>query len=172
MEIKVKDLALLRMTGDVDGGTSRTLAADFRAESEMVAGSRVWADLRASVAGGCEQWIDRGAPRGRIVLTGAADGRYTARSNVVLIPAATGDKVKLTSGWEEQAIGDTGGNVYYQDIVPLKKKPMRSLAEGDRIRITTNITLEGVMIGNTAADQLEIFFEPEFPFIILKMTLP
>lgn len=153
LTVQNNEVASVGMVGHIDGGTTKLDGGSFRAE--LVVSAQLQADIAASLAGGCEQWVHHGGS-GVIILMGNANASYDAKTSLLRIDAATGAKDKLAGTWHDHASGDTGGTLNYPHEALLKKKVVKALVAGDLVRLTGKATAIGEMIGDTVFDQLAV----------------
>lgn len=164
----VSEVAQVGMVGHVDNGTK---SDDGRYKAELVVTAQLVADIAASQAGGCQQWI-RHAAGGNIVLLGQADGSYEAKSQVDRIDGVTGDAEKLTATFREQQSGATPGGLTYVHDATFKRGPSRRLAVGDRIRLSAKATAVGTIIDGWVDDQVQVLYEWNGPAPYVEILVP
>jgi hypothetical protein len=149
----ISEPAQVGMVGHIDNGT-KIDEGSYRAE--LVVSAQMVADIAASIAGGCSQWVHH-AGGGNIVLMGIASGSYSAKNQLQWIPASTGIKEKM-AGWRDSAAGDTGGFVTHAHDAELKKKQMRALVAGDVLRLTGKALASGTIIDGGVFDQVQSLY--------------
>ena len=165
---QVNEEARISMLGHVDNGTKTDTG---RYLAELVVDAQMVADISASIAAGCRQWIHH-ASGGTIILMGNANGSYDGKSLLSWIPAATGVSENLLPAWREHWEGSTEGAIGYPHDAALKKKQMRHLAVGDVIRLSGKALATATIVNGNQFDQAQVVFSWNGPAPYIEIQTP